>query len=104
MIDEITGTWENDLDDGSGLHGIWGWAYEFKADGSGIYYSWSKQQLENQSKFTWERLGDNVIRMKDTDDYQWSIIEYTITIVPAPYSGSLRKLTYGEETLFQLIQ
>ncbi|WPQ63464.1 hypothetical protein SIO70_01120 [Chitinophaga sancti] len=104
MVDEILGTWENDLDDGSGLHGIWGWAYEFKADGSGTYYSWDKQTLTHQDKFSWERIGDKAIRKKDTDDYQWETIEYSITIVSAPYSGRLRKLTYGEVELFQYVK
>ncbi|WP_262487774.1 hypothetical protein [Chitinophaga sancti] len=36
----LPGTWENDLDDGSGLRAIGGWAYEFKADGRGCDYSW----------------------------------------------------------------
>ena len=35
--DILIGIWENDLDDLSGLHAIWGWAYEFFKDGFGGY-------------------------------------------------------------------
>ncbi len=90
--DELVGLWENDLNDGSGLHGIWGWSFRFNPNGTGLYSYWSQSKLQNQDPFTWERLTGNSIKVKLEKD-EWSIIEYSTTIVDAPYAGKLIKLT-----------
>lgn len=96
--DEIVGLWENDLDDGSGLHAIWGWSYKFNKDGTGVYYSWSQSKPDDEIPFRWERVSANTIKAKYPDDETWDMIEYTLQIVPAPYAGSLMKLTDNSYT------
>ena len=91
--DELVGLWENDLDDGSGLHAIWGWSYQFNENGSGTYYYWDAQALQDEIEFSWSRLSPTCIKMKFSASERWTVIEYTIKIVDAPYSGKLRKLT-----------
>ncbi len=91
--DELIGVWENDLDDGSGLHAIWGWSFKFNADGTGTYSFWSGRKLENEIPFSWSRIGQNSIRAKYLEDEEWYKIEYSIVTVNAPYSGKLLKLT-----------
>jgi len=91
--DEILGLWENDLDDGSGLHGIWGWSFRFNQDGLGIYSYWSDSKLEKTISFDWIRLHQRSIKTKYTNEVEWSKIDYTIKIIDAPYQGKLLKLT-----------
>jgi hypothetical protein len=96
--DELIGLWENDLDDGSGLHAIWGWSFRFNEDGSGTSYYWSEQKLQSENQFLWSRISPSSIKAKYSDDEEWIIIEYTIKIVDAPYSGKLIKLTDNNYT------
>jgi hypothetical protein len=91
--DEMIGLWENDLDDGSGLHAIWGWSFLFNEDGSGTYYYWSEQKLQWETPFSWRRIQPGIIQAKYEDDEDWTTIEYSLAIVNAPYSGKLLKLT-----------
>lgn len=91
--DELIGLWENDLDDGSGLHAIWGWSFRFNEDGTGTYYYWSEQKLQSEVPFFWERLSPTSIKARYADDEDWAIIDYTIKIVDAPYLAKLFKLT-----------
>lgn len=91
--DELIGVWENGLDDGSGFHAIWGWSYTFNEDGTGIYFYWNVSKLENEIPFKWERVSANTIKVRFPDDAEWYTIEYTLQTVPAPYAGSLIKLT-----------
>lgn len=91
--DELVGLWENDLDDGSGLHAIWGWSFRFNENGSGTYYYWSNQKLHSETAFSWVRINQNSIKAKYDDDETWTIIEYSLQIIDAPYSGKLTKLT-----------
>jgi hypothetical protein len=92
-IDELIGLWENDLDDGSGLHAIWGWSFRFNEDGSGLYSSWQNQKLDDETPFSWSRINSSAIKVKYEDDEEWTIIEYSLKIIDAPYSGKLIKLT-----------
>ncbi|MFI5131712.1 MAG: hypothetical protein ACHQFX_17040 [Chitinophagales bacterium] len=96
--DELIGLWENDLDDGSGLHAIWGWSFRFNEDGSGIYSFWSEQKLQSETQFFWSRISLSSIKAKYPDDEDWTIIEYTTKIIDAPYSGKLVKLTDNNYT------
>ena len=91
--DELVGLWENDLDDGSGLHAIWGWSFRFNENGSGTYYYWTGQKLHSETTFSWIRINQNSIKAKYDDDETWTIIEYSLQIIDAPYSGKLTKLT-----------
>lgn len=93
--DEIVGEWENGLNDGSGLHGIWGYAYVFKEDGTGESYMWIQGKVDDEytDTFFWKRLGPNTIEVKLEKDGEAEILEYTITTVGAPYGGTLYKLT-----------
>ena len=91
--DELIGLWENDLDDGSGLHAIWGWSFQFNEDGSGTYYYWSEQKLDSEIPFSWSRINQNSITAKYEDDEDWVTIEYSLKIINAPYSGKLIQLT-----------
>jgi len=91
--DELIGLWENDLDDGSGLHAIWGWSFQFNKDGSGVYYSWNEQKAQDEIQFSWYCLSPSSIKVKYPDEEKWTTIEYTIKIVDASYSGKLLKLT-----------
>jgi len=102
--DELIGLWENDLDDGSGLHAIWGWSFRFNEDGSGTYSYWSEQKLHSQTPFSWSRKNSNSIKVKYLDDEDWTIIEYTVKIVDGPYSGKLKKLTDNNYTPTDLSQ
>ena len=96
--DELIGLWENGLDDGSGLHAIWGWSFRFDKDGSGTYYYWSEQTLQYETPFSWSRINQNSINAKYSHDEDWTIIEYTIAIIDAPYSGKLLQLTDNNYT------
>jgi len=91
--DELIGLWENDLDDGSGLHAIWGWSYRFNEDGSGVYYYWEDQELQYEIGFSWSRLTPTSIKAKFSNREDWTVIDYTIKTIDAPYSGKLLKLT-----------
>jgi hypothetical protein len=91
--DELIGLWENDLDDGSGLHAIWGWSFRFNEDGSGTYYYWSEQKLQSEIAFSWYRINEHSIKAKYADGEEWRLIEYSLKIVAAPYSGKLMQLT-----------
>lgn len=92
--DEIVGQWENDLDDGSGLHAIWGYAYVFNEDGTGRSYMWENGQVNDDDTYTyfWKRLGPNTIEVKLDEEDEGQVLEYTIAIVNA-YGGQLYKLT-----------
>lgn len=90
--DEIVGIWENDLDDGSGLHAIWGWSFHFKEDGTGIHYSWDESKLSSEIPFVWQRISSNKILAKYNDADEWNKIEYTIIKVNGPYLIKLLKL------------
>lgn len=96
--DELTGRWDNDLDDSSGLHAIWGWAYEFKNDGTGIYLSWDSENKNQQSGFLWKRITDNTIHTKFESEDIWTIIEYSISDITGPYNTRLFKLTDNNYT------
>ena len=93
--DEIVGQWENDLDDGSGLHAIWGYAYVFNEDGTAKSYMWEQGKINNEHTYTfsWKRLGPNTIEVKLDEEDEGEVLEYNITTVNAPYSGKLYKLT-----------
>jgi hypothetical protein len=96
--DELIGLWGNGLDDGSGLHAIWGWSFRFDKDGSGTYYYWSEQKLQYETPFFWSRINPSSIKAKYSDDEDWTIIEYTIKIIDAPYSGKLLQVTDNNYT------
>ncbi len=100
--DEIVRLWENDLDDGSGLHAIWGYAYKFNDDNTGIYYTWSEQKLDGEMQFKWRRTGDKSIQAKFDDEDDWDLLEYTLTIVDGPYGSRLLKLTDNNESATDL--
>ena len=91
--DELVGLWENDLDDGSGLHAIWGWSFRFEENGLGTYCHWSGQKLDSEITFCWIRVNENSIKAKYEEDETWTIIKYSLQIIDAPYSGKLIKLT-----------
>lgn len=91
--DEVVGIWENDLDDGSGLHAIWGWSFHFKEDGTGIHYSWDESKLTSEILFVWQRISSSTILAKYNDADELDKIEYTIIKVNGPYSSKLLKLT-----------
>lgn len=91
--DELIGLWENGLDDGSGLHAIWGWSFRFNEDGSGMYYGWKNQKIDDETPFSWSRMNSSAIKVKYEDDEEWTIIEYSLKIVDGPYSRKLIKLT-----------
>ncbi len=38
--DELLGFWENDAEDGSGLHAIWGYGIEFFENGEGVSHNY----------------------------------------------------------------
>jgi len=92
LNDRFIGRWENDLDDSSGLHGIWGWAYEFNNDGTGSYYYWSSEDENQNFVFSWERINGNTIKVKHEADQEWTTIEYNISMCDGPYGGKLMKL------------
>jgi hypothetical protein len=93
--DEIVGEWENGLNDGSGLHAFWGYAYIFNEDGTGKSYMWEQGKVNDEYTYTffWKRLGPNTIEVKTEEDDEGEILDYNITTVGAPYGGSLYKLT-----------
>ncbi len=91
--DELIGVWENDLDDGSGLHYIWGWSFQFNEDSTGNYTYWNEQKIENEIKFSWCRIDQHSVKVKYEDADNWTIIEYSLQVVDAPYAGKLMKLT-----------
>lgn len=91
--DELTGLWENDLDDGSGLHAIWGWTFRFNEDGKGMHYYWSNSKTESETPFNWQQSDPETIFAKYHDEKEWTTISYTIQTINAPYSGKLLKLT-----------
>ena len=93
--DEIVGEWENDLDDSSGLHAMWGLAYVFNADGTGKSYMWEHGKVNDEYTYTylWKRLGPNTIEIKLDEEDEGDVLEYTITTVNGPYGSELYKLT-----------
>lgn len=93
--DEIVGEWENDLDDGSGLHAIWGFAYVFNEDGTGKSYMWEQSKVNDEHTYTylWKRLGPNTIEVKLEYEDEGEVLEYNITAVNGPYGSKLYKLT-----------
>jgi hypothetical protein len=92
-VDVLVGLWENELDDSSGLHAIWGWSFRFEEDGTGMYHYWTESELTYQIPFSWTRHNQNTIMTKYRDDVNWSAIEYTLQIVDGPYDSKLLKLT-----------
>jgi len=78
--DELIGFWRNDPDDSSGLHGIWGYGVEFLPGGEGSSVGWHGSHPEEnyEHKFIWQRVSDEVIKMKYEDevDDDWETIEY----------------------------
>lgn len=90
--DILLGIWENDLDDGSGLHAIWGWSFDFKADGTGKYSYWNKSKLELEMLFEWRRVSVTKIQIKYQDDDEWSTVEYALSEIDGPYNSKLLKL------------
>lgn len=92
LTDELLGTWENDLDDGSGFHAIWGLALDFKNDGTFIYTSWHKGKPSHEAIYFWRRININTIEIMNEDE-EWDRIEYTIAKVHGPYNTKLLKLT-----------
>ena len=91
--DELVGRWENDLDDGSGLHSIWGFSFRFNEDNTGQYSFWGERKLQDETPFDWQRVNSNSIRIRYRNDDEWTTVNYALTVVNAPYSGKLLKLT-----------
>ena len=83
--DELLGFWENDLDDGSGLHAIWGYGIEFLPGGEGISHSWGSdvKKEDREQKIYWKRNGEKNISLKFLEDGDWDNIEYEMTFESA---------------------
>ncbi|MBX7227155.1 MAG: hypothetical protein K1X55_14060 [Chitinophagales bacterium] len=91
--DELLGIWENDLDDGSGLHAIWGWSFRFMDDGTGMHYYWVEGELQYNMTFNWLRINESTIKIKFKDETEWSIINYSLEKIDGPYNTKLLRLT-----------
>jgi hypothetical protein len=93
--DEIVGEWEDDLEDSSWLHALWGYAYVFNEDGTGRSCTWEYGKVNDEHTYTyfWKRLGPNNIEVKMDEDDEGEVLEYTITTVNIPYGRQLYKLT-----------
>lgn len=90
--DELTGVWESGLDDGSGLHAVWGWSFRFDPDHTGRYACWDEGKLREERPFAWQRLGQRSIRARYRDGSKWATIEYSLAVVNGPYRSRLLKL------------
>lgn len=77
--DELLGFWENDLDDSSGLHAIWGHGTEFLPNGQGYDISWGGGKPREEDTFFWQRTGNAQIIIRYGDDDEWETIDYEIT-------------------------
>jgi hypothetical protein len=91
LQDPLLGFWENDADDGSGLHAIWGYGLEFYADGTGVELNWGHDVKEENKKlpFRWKRTGPQTVAIQQDPEDEWEEIEYEIT----PYALSYLQLT-----------
>jgi hypothetical protein len=93
--DELLGFWENDADDGSGLHAIWGYGIEFLEDGKGFSHYWGSEvePSDRKTPISWKRdSATNIMIKLDTGD-DWRALEYEITDFIGAYNSKHFKLT-----------
>jgi hypothetical protein len=100
--DELLGFWENDADDGSGLHAMWGYGIEFAQDGRGFYHYWGSEVDPSDSKtpINWRRNSAASIMIKLESEDAWNTLEYEITDFIGAYNSKHLKLTEKGKSSF----
>jgi hypothetical protein len=94
MQDELLGFWENDADDGSGLHAIWGYGIEFLEDGKGFNHNWGSEVdlSDRRIPINWKRNNSTIIMIKFEAEEAWRTLEYEITDFIGAYNSKHFKL------------
>lgn len=91
--DKLIGLWTKE-DDGSGLLAIFGWSYEFRHDGTGVYHFWEGSNKDNHCfEFEWKRINENTVMVKRSDSINWNTLCYQLEDVSGAYNSKATKLT-----------
>jgi hypothetical protein len=93
-VDELIGFWENDADDGSGLHAIWGYGIEFLEKGKGFNHNWGSdiRPEDRKQEILWTRNSEKNISIKFPEEDVWTAIEYEISDFIGAYNSKYYKL------------
>lgn len=91
--DELVGRWETTNEGGFQI--VMGSVLELNADGTGCTESWghgADEPYEYKQEILWERVATNVIKIKDKEDPDFTLVQYAMEDYTGAYDLKYSKL------------